>query len=287
MKIGFEMRKFSVPLEDILPVRLVKEPEKGIRRYPTIVSSIKAAGLIQPLMVYPQKGKSRKYILMDGHLRRLALMELGMKSADCIISKDNESFTYNARVSRVAPIQEHEMIARAVRQGVKPALIAAALNLSERKIHELLNLLNGIHHEAVELLKDKNIAPNTIRLLRRVTPLRQVEIAHVMTGANNFTAGYAEALIFATSKDQLVNPDEKKKINIPPEDVARMREEMEALSRDTKTVEKTYGENMLNFTVARSYIKKLLDNAKVVRFLTANYRDFFGELESIAAIENF
>jgi RepB plasmid partitioning protein/ParB-like nuclease domain len=287
-KIGFEMRKFSAPLGNILPVRQVKDPEKNVRRYKTIVASIKEAGLVEPLMVYPQKGKSQKYILVDGHLRRLALMELGAESADCIIAKDDESFTYNARISRVAPIQEHQMITKAVRHGVKAERIAAALDIPMRKVHECLNLLNGIHEEAVELLKDKNITPNAIRLLRRVTPVRQVEIAEMMTSTNNFTAGYAEALIFATAKDQLVNPEEpKKKTNMSAEDEARLQQEMETLVRDVKAVEKTYGENMLTFTVTRSYIKKLLGNAKVVRFLSSNYLDIFSEFESIATIETF
>ena len=50
---------------------------------------------------------------------------------------------------------------------------------------------------------------------------------------------------------------------------------MESLERDLKAVEESYGENMLNLTLARGYIKKLIDNAKVVRFLNANYPDIF------------
>ena len=42
---------------------------------------------------------------------------------------------------------------------------------------------------------------------------------------------------------------------------------------------------MLSFTCARGYIKKLLDNAKVVRFLNANHPDIFTEFESLAAAE--
>jgi hypothetical protein len=39
---------------------------------------------------------------------------------------------------------------------------------------------------------------------------------------------------------------------------------------------------MLNLTLARGYFKKLLENAKVVRFLNGNYRDFLTEFEAIA-----
>ena len=89
-----------------------------------------------------------------------------------------------------------------------------------------------------------------------------------------------------TRKDQLLHPDEpKKKEGMSTEDIARMEQEMENLEHDLKAVEGTYGENVLNLTCARAYIKKLLDNVKVVRFLNANYRDIFPEFEAIAAAE--
>ena len=46
-----------------------------------------------------------------------------------------------------------------------------------------------------------------------------------------------------------------------------------------------YTENMFNLTCPRSYIKKLLENAKVVRFLNANHSEIFSEFESISAVE--
>jgi len=92
-KIGFEMRKIRVPLAVILPVRQVKDPEKTVHRYKTIRASINEVGLVEPLMVHPQKGGDGTYLLLDGHLRLFALKELGETEADCIIANDNESFT--------------------------------------------------------------------------------------------------------------------------------------------------------------------------------------------------
>jgi hypothetical protein len=45
--------------------------------------------------------------------------------------------------------------------------------------------------------------------------------------------------------------------------------------------------SVLNLTLAREYFKKLLENAnaKVVRFLNGNYRDFLTEFEAIVAAE--
>ena len=107
-----------------------------------------------------------------------------------------------------------------------------------------------------------------------------------MTGANNFTIGYTEALVLGTPRSQLAQPDEpKQKEGMSAEEIARLEAEMESLERDVKAVDATYGENMLNLTLARGYVKKLVDNAKVVRFLNGNYRDFLTEFETIAAAE--
>lgn len=286
MKIGFQMRKVRVPLAQILPLRQVKDPHTTIRRYPAIRESIKEVGMIEPLSIHPQKGAPDKYLLLDGHLRFIALQELGHTEADCIIANDDESFTYNARVSRMNPIAEHKMITKAVKNGVRPERIAAALNLPLREVKAAMSLLDGIHDEAADLLKDKAVSAPAIRMLKKVTAVRQIEIAELMVSANNFTAGYAEALILGTPKDQLSKPAEPKKTHgMTREEIAKMEQEMETLERDLKSVEQSYGENMLNLTCARGYIKKLLDNAKVVRFLNAHYPDIFAEFESVAATD--
>lgn len=286
MHLGFEMRRLRLPLADILPVRQVKDPPDNIRRYRTIRASLKEVGLIEPLMVYPQKGAPGKYFLLDGHLRYFALKDLAQTEADCLVATDDECFTYNARVSRLNPIAEHKMIMKAVASGVAPARIAAALNIAVKDVKASMTLLDGINVEASDLLKDKGISPKAIRLLRKVTPVRQIEIAELMVSASNFTAGYAEALVLGTPKDQLVNPEEpKRKHGLSREEIAKMEEEMGTLEQDLKAVEESYAENMLNLTLARGYIKKLLNNGKVVRFLSANCSDIFSEFESIAATE--
>jgi ParB-like chromosome segregation protein Spo0J len=285
-KLAFEMKEIRLSLADILPARLIKDPQSNIKRYRTIRASIKEVGMIEPLMVYPQKGAAGKYLLLDGHLRLFALKELGEKEADCIVASDDECFTYNARVNRLNPIAEHKMIMKAVQHGVRPQRIAAALNLTVSDVKSSMSLLDGIHDEAVELLKDKAICPKAIWLLKKVTAVRQIEIAELMVSANSFTKGYAEALVLGTRKDELVKPEEpKKKLGMTREEIAKMELEMETIERDLKSVEVAYGENMLNLTVARGYIKRLLENAKVVRFLTASYRDLLSEFESTAASE--
>ena len=286
MKIGFELRKIRLALEDILPMRQLKAPEKNIHRYKTIMASIKVVGLVEPLVVYPQKDAPGKYMLKNGHLRYFALKDLGETAADCIIATDDECYTYNARISRLPPIQEHKMIVKAVNSGVSPERLAAALNLPLRVVQASLNLLNGIHADAAELLKDKNISPKAIRLFKQVNGLRQIEMAEMMVQANNFFAGYAEAMVLGTAKHQRVNPDEpKKKAGMSADDIARMESEMESLERELKAVTDNYRENMFTLQTAHTYIKSLLKNAKVIRYLNANHAEIYAEFETMATAE--
>jgi hypothetical protein len=284
-KIAFEMQKVRLPLEAVLPVRLTKDLTSH-RRYQTILASIREVGLIEPLMVHPQTGRTGKYLLMDGHLRQCALKELGETAADCIVAKDDECFTYNARINRVPPIQEHKMIVKAVSNGVRPERIASALAMNVARVRSLIRLLDGVHEEAAELLRDKNMSAQTINLLKRVTGVRQIEIAELMVSANNYGIGYASALVLGTPKDQLVHPEEpKKKRGLSTEEIARLEAEMESLEQDLRAVEDNYADNMLTLTVARGYIKRLLENGKVVRFLKANYAEILAEFETLAAAE--
>jgi ParB-like chromosome segregation protein Spo0J len=248
--IGFEMRKIRVRLDHILPVRQVKDPQSRVERYKTILASIKEVGLVEPLMVYPQQGQPDTYLLVDGHLRLLALKELGETAADCLVAHDDECFTYNARISRVSPIQEHRMIKKAIQNGVEPERIAAALNKPIRAVRACMKLLDGIIEEAAELLKDKAMSPKALYLLKRVTGVRQIEIAEFLVSANNFTVGYVEALIMGTPKDQLVTPEKpKKKKGLSREEIARLEQEMEMIGRDFRAVEQSYGDNVLNLTL--------------------------------------
>ena len=185
-------------------------------------------------------------------------------------------------MNRLPPIQAHKMIVKAVRNGVKPERIAKALSMPMHVVAALLNLLDGINPEAVELLKDKQITVDAVRLLRKVSGLRQIEIAEVMVSANNFTKSYAEALMLATPMDQMVAPQEpKKKVGMTAEELARMEREMESLEKDFKGIEANYTENMMSLTLAKGYIKRLLENSRVLRHLREHQGDLLAKNEGI------
>lgn len=284
-KIGFEMEGMTLPIDRILPVKQITKSMKESNKYFSVLASIREVGVIEPPIVYPAKGNDggdQQYLLLDGHIRISALRRLGHKSVFCLISTDDESYTYNHKVNRLAPIQEHFMIVKAIEKGVSEERIAKTLDVDVASIRKKRNLLDGICPEAVALLKDKEIAPGALAFLKKVKPIRQIEMAELMNSVNNFHKLYVQALVAATDKELFVDArEDKEKLGVRPEDMARMEKEMKTLERDFKEMEDGYGNNMMNLVLARGYLNKILNNGRVVRFLSSNYSDILAELQKI------
>src|ERR1700733_12599285 len=127
VKIAFERKVISVAMGRLLPTRALPPGLHETVKYRRIAASVSEVGLIEPLSVARQKDGA--YLLLDGHVRLDALRAQGAVEAVCIVANDDESFTYNKRVNRLAPIQEHRMIARALDRGVPEAKLARALDV--------------------------------------------------------------------------------------------------------------------------------------------------------------
>lgn len=78
----------------------------------------------------------------------------------------------------------------------------------------------------------------------------------------------------------------KKPKELSAENLAKMEQEMEMLQRDLKAVEKSYGQNVLSLTVARSGIRKLLENPEIKHFLSAQYADVLQEFTALVELES-
>lgn len=286
-KLAFTPEQVRIKLADLVPIRLPDKIETSVSRYSAILASISETGVVEPLVVYPMKGSKGKYIIVDGNLRYHALARSGATEASCILSTENESFTYNYRINRLAPIQEHYMMARAVRLGVKVERIASALTVSVEQIQDILDLLRGLHPEAVALLETRKIRHAAIGVLKRVKPVRQIEMAELMVMANNFSSTYAHALLSATPEELIIEKERTYRLHhtISEEDEARLREEMRQLESDFRGAEETYGDNLLKLTTAKGYLRSLLGNARVVRWLTQRHREILNQFEEIVASE--
>ncbi len=287
VRLGFERRGIDLPLTAILPIRQVKPADGCFGKYRAVLASIRAIGLVEPLVVHPNKGAKGTYLLLDGHLRLKALQELERPTAPCLVSTDDDAFTYNDKVDRLSLIQEHRMIMKALEGGVSEKQIAEALDLDVRKIIQGKNLLEGLHPEVVQILKDKPITERALRILKQVKALRQIEMSQLMVSGNNYTFAYARALLVGTARDQLAKPEEPKRVKgLSAEEIARMEREMESLERDFRIFQDQFGQNTLHLGAAQRYLRRLLDNTKVKRFLQQRHPEILEELNDIAALES-
>ncbi len=212
---------------------------------------------------------------------------MGWKTVECLAALDDEGYTYNHKVSQLSAIQEHFMIMEAIRRGVSEDRIAKALDVDVASIRRKRDLLDGICPEAVALLREKRGSSGVFRELRKVKPMRQIEIAELMVTANCISTKYANCLFLATPPEQLIESDGPKDLRgLSPEDASRMEREMESLGQDFRLIEDSHGRNVLNLVLVVGYLKKLLDNARVVRYLSQNHADIPLEFRKIAEMKS-
>jgi ParB-like chromosome segregation protein Spo0J len=114
VKMGFEETSVRIAIADIQPLRLVSSTIKKTPKYAQIAATIREVGIVEPPIVARDHSEPGKYLLLNGHLRIDILKDMGETDVVCLVSTDDEAFTYNKRINRIAVIQEHRMIRKAV-----------------------------------------------------------------------------------------------------------------------------------------------------------------------------
>lgn len=285
IKLAFEPDGVVVELAQLAPLKTLRPGIKESKKYTQILGSIRAIGLVEAPVVAPDPAHAGRCFLLDGHLRIEALKDLGLTEVECLVSTDDETYTYNKRINRLAAVQEHRMIVRAVERGVPEERIAEALGLDVASIHRRSKMLDGICSDAVEILKDTSCPIAVFDILRRMAAVRQIEAAELMVGQNNFSVIFAKALLVATPDKFLTDPRKKKPGGATSEQMARMDRVRASLQAKVRLVEETYGLDNLHLTVAKGYVRKLLANARIVRWLSQHRPEYLSEFQSIAEIE--
>jgi ParB-like chromosome segregation protein Spo0J len=263
-------------------LKLIPDEVRKSAKYKQISASIAEIGLVEPPVVARSREEMENFLLLDGHLRVEVLREQGATEVCCLISTDDEAFTYNKRVNRIAIIQEHRMILKAIENGVSEERIARSLNVDVGSIRRRRKLLDGICAEAADLLKEKHIALNTFSELKKLGPIRQIEAAELMNAMNNYSNSYVRSLVAATPRTQLA-PDftPRQPKGLSDEQLALMERESASLAREFKVAEQTYGTDHLDLVLANGCISKLLRNAKVVGHLAKHYQELLFEFQRI------
>ncbi|WP_262694134.1 plasmid partitioning protein RepB C-terminal domain-containing protein [Kordiimonas aquimaris] len=297
-------------------IEILNSRDRNLTVFEEIVENIKTIGLKKPITV--SKGRdsdaTSPYILVCGEGRlnafralgeaeipalvidvneedalimSLALKQLERDVAPCLISKDDETYTYNHRINRLSTVQEHYMIRRAIDRGVSKERLAKAFDVNLSSINRCVSLLEGICPKAVELLKDRQFTPGLSRFLRKMKAARQVEAVELMIAGNSFTEAHASALLKATKPEQRSDYMAKKpkKEQVPLERIVKLEKEMDKVQAQYQSAEESYGSDLLQLTAARGYIKKLLHNETVKQFLTDHEAEILIQLNKVVSNE--
>lgn len=284
--LGFIPEPITVRLDKLLPCRRLPLGLDGSQKFKQIKSSIASVGLIEPLIVGPADPATGAHVLLDGQIRVRTMQALGLEDALCLVSTDDESYTYNNRLNRLSTIQEHLMLRRAVERGVTAERLANDLSVDISHIQKKLNLLEGICAEAAGLLKDQRFSPNIGAVLRKMKPTRQIECVELMVAANNVSVAYANALLLATPAAMLVGERKPRKLaGVSAEQMAKMEKEMGNLQGQFKSIEQSYGQDVLNLVLAKGYLSKLLANEAVLRFLSMRQPEVLREFSNLVEVD--
>src|ERR1700689_154113 len=281
VQAAFEKQIVILPLDIIVPQRTITKSQRECDFYRQITASLKHIGLVEPLVVYPRA--PGEYLLLDGHVRLEILKSLGVTEAKCLLSTDDEAYTYNRHVNQIPPIAQHFMLLGALKNGLTEERIAAALDVSIDSIRSKRDLLNGICPEVALILLEKHVSIKVFAILKKMKPVRQIEAAEHMVAGGTFTVPFAKALLAVTKPEMLEEQaavDKKlQATSIAPRSM--LEEQNEFLLRDLKSVEESYGTDVLTLTVACGYLDRLLTNPKIERYMARNHADILQALQKL------
>ncbi len=282
VKAAFEKQIVVLPINIIVPQKEVTVSHRNGDFYKQLTASLKHIGLIEPLVVYPRGPGD--YLLLEGHMRLEILKSIGVREAKCLLSTDDEAYTYNRHVNHIPAIAQHFMLLEALKTGLTEERIAAALDVSLESIRTRRDLLNGICPETVQILVDKPVSPQVFAILRKMKAIRQIEAAEHMVAGGTYTIPFAKALLAVTKPEMLeADPANSSKKLEATSLAARsmLEEENEFLLKDLKAVEESYGTDVLALTVSCGYIDRLLKNPKIERYLSRNHMDILHTLRQL------
>ena len=230
IRLGFEEYCVQIPIAKLHLSKNLAPTIKKSAKYQQIKLSIKAIGLVEPLVVISHPEHKNDFLVLDGHLRCEALKELNTERVLCLISTDDEGFTYNKNVNRLSAVQEHRMIVRAHENGVAAETLGTALGVSADSIRQRFRLLDGICSEVVNLLADKPMPRGVFPVLKGMKPFRQIDVANIMINLNNYSLKFARAMLHATHPDQII---ESKKVKVAN---SNMLESLQKIERELALV---------------------------------------------------
>ena len=166
---GKQVHGIDVPIVKLIPRH---ERKVGKKYYQRIEASLRAVGLIDPLIVFPQ---GDNYEILDGCLRYKILLDMGVETVPCLIGNEREGFTGNRMVNQLSASQEMRMLRKSLEE-LDEKTIANALGMAGIKHRLNLGLLKKLHEGVSKAFEAGKLNLQCAKELSHVKPERQAEI---------------------------------------------------------------------------------------------------------------
>jgi hypothetical protein len=267
---------------DISIVKLIPRNERSVaKKYrQRIEASLRAVGLIEPLIVFPIKDG---YEILDGALRYRILLDLGVETVPCLIHSSRDGFTGNRMVNQLSASQEMRMLRKSLEE-LDEKTIAGALGM--QGIGHRLNktLLEKLHPDAEKAFNANKINLQTARELVNVKPERQHEILRLMESCNDYSTTFARGLVLKTPAAKRVKVANTKSPWSQADDkksqLLKKLQEAEQQQDFYTGLYRQYTTNLLKLVI---YVRSLMNNPDVKSYLQTHHADQTRILEEILA----
>ena len=261
------IKKMDISIVKLVP-RIERKVAKKYRQ--RIEASLRAVGLIEPLIVYPLKDG---YEILDGALRYRILLDLGVETVPCLIHPDRDGFTGNRMVNQLSSSQEMRMLRKSLEE-LDEKTIANALGM--QGIGHRLNkgLLASLHPDVEKAFNASKINLQTAKELSHVRQDRQQEILKLMESCNDYSIVFARGLILKTPPAKRAKTTGKRTPWAQAEDkksnLLKKLQEAEQQQDFYTGLYRQYTTNLLKLVI---YVRSLLNNSEVKQYLQEHHPD--------------
>ena len=265
---------------DISIVKLIPRNERKVaKKYrQRIEASLRAVGLIDPLIVYPLEDG---YEILDGALRYRILLDLGVETVPCLIHDTRDGFTGNRMVNQLSASQEMRMLRKSLEE-LDEKTIANALGM--QGISHRLNkgLLAKLHDEVVKGFNANKLNLQTAKELTNVKPDRQLEILKLMDSCKDYSTTFARGLVLKTPVAKRVKANGRKSPWTQADErkshLLKKLQEAEQQQDFYSGLYRQYTTNLLKLVI---YARSLLADSEVKEYLTTNHGELVAIFEQI------
>lgn len=275
MENGVGVKGVDVPLEKLVVLHERKASKVG---YHKLLSSIKAIGLIEPLCVYEEEDK---FVILDGYLRYLACLELGVATVPCLILPTKEAYTCNRMVNYLSAFQESRMLKQSL-STLDSDTIAKTLGLVSIRHRLKTTLLRQLHPKVLDAFDKKILPLQCARDLSFVKPAYQETILKELEKAGDFSVAFARSLILR-APESAKNIGQRKKTpwNRGAERKKELADKLQQVDRQYDFYAKLYRQYVADLLKLCVYVRKLLSRERIAEYVKSRHAEIFERFQEI------